>query len=189
MEIEPKKAFAAHYLTREYIGETVADPDPLDESNWLVPAGAYLEEPPAGGKNQTAVRGSDGWELLQDFRGTLYSKVDGAQVQHEAFGPVPHDLTDAPRPSAFHLWGEAGWVIDDALVNAEAAAKALAQRDNSLAVAAIRIAPLADAVELGDASDEDIASLKRWKQYRVALNRIVQQDGYPTEIDWPVEPS
>ena len=46
------------------------------------------------------------------------------------------------------------------------------QRDSLLALAAIRIAPLQDAVDLDDASDEEVALLKKWKQYRVALNRI-----------------
>ncbi|VVP17308.1 hypothetical protein PS870_03627 [Pseudomonas fluorescens] len=55
--------------------------------------------------------------------------------------------------------------------------------------AGIRIAPLQDAVDLGDASDGDVASLKLWKQYRVALNRIEQQTGFPVTVDWPVAPN
>jgi len=50
-------------------------------------------------------------------------------------------------------------------------------RDDLLRTAATRIAPLQDVVDLGDATDSDVARLKRWKQYRVALNRIEQQDG------------
>ncbi|VVO55170.1 hypothetical protein PS870_00498 [Pseudomonas fluorescens] len=45
-----------------------------------------------------------------------------------------------------------------------------------------------DAIDLGDASDSDVASLKLWKQYRVALNRIEQQVGFPVTVDWPVAP-
>lgn len=189
IEIEPKKAYSIHPMTKEYIGETVADPDPLVPDNWLIPAGAYLEEPPVGGQNETAVMGDKGWELLPDFRGTLFSKVDGAEVLHEAFGPAPEGLTDVPRPSALHVWSDSGWVVDADLVAAEAIAKVTVERDSLLALAAVRIAPLADAVDLGDASDEDVISLKKWKQYRVALNRINQQTGYPTEIEWPTEPS
>ncbi len=189
IEIEPKKAYSIHPMTKEYIGETVADPDPLVPDNWLIPAGAYLEEPPVGGQNETAVMGDNGWELLPDFRGTLFSKVDGAEVLHEAFGPAPEGFTDVPRPSALHVWSDSGWVVDADLVAAEAIAKAMVERDGSLALAAIRIAPLADAVDLGDASDEDVSSLRQWKQYRVALNRIEQQAGFPLNIEWPVAPS
>lgn len=66
---------------------------------------------------------------------------------------------------------------------------ALAQRDQLLTVAAIRIAPLADAVELGEASEAEVALLKKWKQYRVLLNRIDQQAGFPQSIDWPEIPA
>ncbi|KAK52535.1 caudovirales tail fiber assembly domain protein [Bordetella bronchiseptica OSU054] len=38
------------------------------------------------------------------------------------------------------------------------------------------------------ATPEEQASLIAWKQYRVALNRIEQQAGYPTEILWPTAP-
>lgn len=66
---------------------------------------------------------------------------------------------------------------------------ALSERDRGLSVAALRIAPLQDAVDLDDASEADLAELKKWKQYRVALNRIELQAGFPTNIDWPVLPS
>lgn len=63
------------------------------------------------------------------------------------------------------------------------------QRDILLAQAAIRIAPLQDAVDLGESTDEETAMLKQWKLYRVALNRIEQQSGYPLSVEWPVTPS
>ncbi|MCT8189895.1 phage tail assembly chaperone, partial [Pseudomonas monteilii] len=28
-----------------------------------------------------------------------------------------------------------------------------------------------------------------WKRYRVALNRLPEQAGWPTEIDWPALPA
>lgn len=61
-------------------------------------------------------------------------------------------------------------------------------RDDALTLAAIRIAPLQDAVDLDEATPGDLASLKLWKQYRIAVNRVDQQAGYPTEIDWPESP-
>lgn len=71
----------------------------------------------------------------------------------------------------------------------EALASALAKRDNLLSVAAIRIAPLQDAVDLEEATTADVTLLKKWKQYRIAVNRIDQQEGFPSDITWPVEPS
>lgn len=63
-----------------------------------------------------------------------------------------------------------------------------AKRDDLLALAGLRIAPLQDAVDLDDATAADIANLKLWKQYRVAVNRISSQAGFPTVIDWPAQP-
>jgi hypothetical protein len=69
------------------------------------------------------------------------------------------------------------------------AARAVAERDALLAEAAIRIAPLQDAVDIGEAMPADEADLLAWKQYRVKLNRITQQAGYPQSIDWPPKPA
>lgn len=51
------------------------------------------------------------------------------------------------------------------------------------------IAPLQDAVDLDDATDIEADLLKRWKRYRVALNRLPDQPGYPDAIDWPAPPA
>lgn len=63
-----------------------------------------------------------------------------------------------------------------------------AKRDEQLALAALRIAPLQDAVDLDDATPSDVARLKKWKQYRVALNRIDEQTTFPDTVDWPAAP-
>lgn len=63
------------------------------------------------------------------------------------------------------------------------------KRDELLAKAALRVAPLQDAVDLGDASADDEALLIKWKQYRVDVNRISRQPGFPSTITWPIEPS
>ncbi|WP_252088748.1 tail fiber assembly protein [Pseudomonas sp. MWU13-3659] len=64
-----------------------------------------------------------------------------------------------------------------------------ARRDRLLAIAAIRIAPLQDAVDLGEVTPPETALLNDWKRYRVALNRLPDQPGFPTEIDWPLPPA
>lgn len=68
------------------------------------------------------------------------------------------------------------------------AAEAKAQRDKLLAVAANRMGPLQDAVDIGRATDEEVARLTAWKGYRIDLNRIEQQAGFPVEIQWPESP-
>lgn len=57
------------------------------------------------------------------------------------------------------------------------------------AAADAAIAPLQDAVDLDDVTDAELLSLKAWKKYRVALSRLHEQPGYPTDIDWPAPPA
>lgn len=63
-----------------------------------------------------------------------------------------------------------------------------AKRDEFLALAALRISPLQDAVDLDEATVQDVASLKQWKQYRIAVSRVSTQPGFPSTIQWPVTP-
>lgn len=66
--------------------------------------------------------------------------------------------------------------------------EANAQRDKLLTLAGLRIAPLQDAIDLGESTDADIAYLKLWRAYRVGVNRVSQQSGYPSKIEWPAAP-
>lgn len=59
------------------------------------------------------------------------------------------------------------------------------QRDFLLNAATLAIAPLQDAVDLDEASADEIALLKQWKQFRISVNRIVLTDGSP---EWPQPP-
>ncbi len=52
-----------------------------------------------------------------------------------------------------------------------------------LATAAVYIAPLQDAVDLGIATDAETAALAAWQTYRVQLNRIDTSDP-----QWPMPP-
>jgi hypothetical protein len=49
------------------------------------------------------------------------------------------------------------------------------------------ITPLQDAVDIDDASDEEITLLKAWKTYRVALNRL--DLSIAPDITWPEIPA
>jgi hypothetical protein len=74
---------------------------------------------------------------------------------------------------------------------AEAAAlleRVLSERDGLLYEAGLRIAPLQDAIELDRATPEDEAALLQWKGYRVDLDRIEDQSGFPSDVQWPSKP-
>lgn len=62
----------------------------------------------------------------------------------------------------------------------------VATKATLIAQATTAIAPLQDAVDLDEATDAETASLKAWKQYRVAVNRIDANTA--DEITWPDQP-
>ncbi|MNJ30611.1 Caudovirales tail fiber assembly protein [compost metagenome] len=62
------------------------------------------------------------------------------------------------------------------------------ERSRLMALATVEIAPLQDAVDVGDATPEEEARLVTWKQYRIAVSRTTQQPGWPTDVDWPESP-
>jgi hypothetical protein len=50
------------------------------------------------------------------------------------------------------------------------------------------VAPLQDALDIDEITPEELLALKAWKKYRVELNRIPDQPGYPDAVAWPVAP-
>lgn len=99
-------------------------------------------------------------------------------------------------PESYSLLSRSGYNAIRAIQEAENAptpeqllVEANTKRDRILSEAGLRIAPLQDAIDLGDATEEDKSNLMLWKRYRVAVNRVIEQPDFPTEISWPVEPT
>ena len=116
-----------------YLCTTAADRDPLDENNWLIPAGCVEVAPPETGKNQTAQwqAGSQTWRIIPDYRGQTAYRTD--TWQHDGIaadtvtepGALPEGLTIEPPPSALHTWDAAKktWVLDKAAAQARKTAQ------------------------------------------------------------------
>lgn len=68
----------------------------------------------------------------------------------------------------------------------ESVADAEQTKSSLLAQATMMIDPLQDAVDLDIATDEEIASLKEWKKYRVMVNRV--DTSTAPDINWPEKP-
>lgn len=111
-----------------------------------------------------------------------------------AEGPVQlpgQDVRDAePAATGVIDWSQ--------VITAEQKAADLLEQQRLEAVAEIArrrvqadqaIAPLQYAVDLDEATEVEAALLKDWKRYLVALNRVLEQPGYPVEIDWPAPPA
>lgn len=168
------KIYNVHPVTGEYMGESLADADPLEEGNWLIPAHAYLDAPPLPGENKAVIRSGDSWTIVDDFRGTSYY-TDGPQryVIEDLGVALPADATAEPPPPTL----------------AELESAAFAKRDGFLFTAGLRIDPLQDAVDLGVATEADTTNLMLWKQYRVDVNRVGDQPTFPQTINWPAPPA
>ena len=70
----------------------------------------------------------------------------------------------------------------------ELKASALAQRDALLAAANESTAGMADAYIAGLLDEADTATFKAYATYKLALNKINTQPGYPATIKWPTFP-
>lgn len=127
--------YQAHPLTGEYTGPTQADPDPLDEGNWLIPAMAFADAPPKPKAGFAIVHtpGADQvWSLVPDHRGMVYQVETGAPLQWEELGPLSDNLTASPYPGPGNRWDGNEWTYDDALAQAGLIAAERAWRDSEI---------------------------------------------------------
>lgn len=132
---------------------------------------------------------TNGFYLEDDFK--LYAAAgtlpdDLVEITNELF----ESCMNAPNCNS-HIEPDANGlpsVVED-IQTAEQIKSAIDGQISGLSsLASLRIAPLQDAVDLGIATEEETTLLTAWKTYRVALNRVPTQAGYPTTIDWPEQP-
>lgn len=85
------------------------------------------------------------------------------------------------------LYGEFGPITEIAAPppSEEAQLERLAAKQQQ---AALTMAPLEDADKLGIISDTEREQLTAWQQYRVALFRLPQSEGWPAAVTWPEMP-
>ncbi len=74
------------------------------------------------------------------------------------------------------------------LVESERRASALARRDELLAEADQQTVGMADAYIVGLLDDDDMWRFKAYAGYKLALNKIDKQPGFPQSISWPAAP-
>lgn len=188
MKSTPPKIYNYSGVTGEFTGESFADPDPMDLGNWLIPANACLDKPSPASKGHCVRRVESGWESVEDNRGAIYSTETGDPSMLEDIGPVPAGFTSKAPPSKNHTWNGSSWRLSKELEIAIQKKDAAGKRADLQLQASVRIAPLQDASDLGDASDSEKSDLLAWKKYRLALNRIELQEGFPSDVVWPKSP-
>ncbi len=58
------KIFHYHPEAGVFLGEGLADPSPLEQNAWLIPAYATTVQPPAPGKGKQAVWSGNTWRIM-----------------------------------------------------------------------------------------------------------------------------
>ena len=142
--------------------------------------------PPDSSKTWALIDGAV--QQMLDRRGTAFRTADGSEQSWQQLGDLPEGLTTQPWPGEHFKWINEQWTLDESAQRAAQSAQALDHRDNLLRDAQLRIAPLQYAEKLGTATPEEQASLLSWMGYSVELNRIEQQDQFPSAIAWPTQP-
>lgn len=197
--------FSYHPLTGEYLGAGVADENPLQPDEPIVPGYATPRELPVAIAGRAHVyRRANGsvpqnwpegdWTMVPDYRASpLFRTLDGSAFslgnEYNGLGDLPSFLTDEPRPSLAHVWLNDEWTLDEALETSQLIAAATAKRDALLVDADQMIAPLMDGFVLDELTAEESARLKALSQYRKALRAVTSQAGFPRTINWPVKPA
>ncbi|KLV73156.1 tail fiber assembly protein [Citrobacter portucalensis] len=172
--------------TNEFIGKG----DGYIPANTGLPAYSTDIAPPTTKDGFAAVFNFDSgkWSLVEDHRGkVVYNIHTGESTTINQLGKLPDDVVSVAPEGHFVKWDGKKWVHD---ANAEKIAQitqATQQKESLLALAASKIAPLQDAVDLVIATEAEAALLLAWKKYRVLLNRINPND--TPDVNWPEQPA
>ncbi|MBC6554961.1 tail fiber assembly protein [Citrobacter braakii] len=172
--------------TNEFIGQG----DGFIPANTGLPAYSTDIEPPLAKDGFVAVFDfeSEKWSLVEDHRGkAVYDIHTGEAITINQLGALPDDVASVAPEGHFVKWDGKKWVHDADAEKTAHITQATQQKESLLVLAASKIAPLQDAVDIGIATEAEAALLLAWKKYRVLLNRINPNDA--PDIDWPDMPA
>lgn len=126
------------------------------------------------------------WRKEYDEAGTW--PADAIEVSEEIF--LEFALNDPPQGKmrAPNDVGMPSWVDIPPLTKEELAVIANSELSRLISLATQKIQTFQDAVDLGISTPEEEAALLSWKRYRVELSRLPNMAGWPSDIQWPVQP-
>lgn len=171
--------------TNEFIGQG----DGYIPANTGLPAFSTDIAPPSASEGFIAVFNSDSnkWSLVEDHRGKIvYSIHSGEATTINQLGALPDDVVSIAPEGHFMKWDGRKWVHDTESEKMALITQATQQKESLLAMAASKIAPLQDAVDLDIATAAEAALLLAWKKYRVLVNRV--DTNQTAVINWPDRP-
>ncbi|RAW93926.1 MULTISPECIES: tail fiber assembly protein [unclassified Photorhabdus] len=126
-------------------------------------------------------------KVMYDFNNVIRS-ISG---DISAFNPDGMSVAEVSNlPDSCDISGKWQYINGDIVpreyTKAELVAQAERHKEELLALASNNIAPLQDAIDLSEATAEEIERLKAWKKYRMQANRI--DPTIAPDIEWPVRP-
>ncbi|EKK8260805.1 tail fiber assembly protein [Salmonella enterica] len=175
------------YNLRSDTNEFIGAGDAYIPPHTGLPANCTDIAPPDIPASHTAVFDSEKqtWSLFEDHRGeTVYDTTTGNQMYISDPGPLPENVTSVSPDGEYQKWDGKAWVKDEAAETAARLRGAEGTKNRLLQMAAEKIAPLQDAVDLEIATDDEKARLDEWKKYRVRVNRVDTSN--PA---WPEKPA
>lgn len=98
-----------------FLGLTTADEDPLQQGQYLIPAGCVEAEPPLAVAGKQPRWNGEGWEYEEDHRGEIYyDTATGEKVEIKEIGKISENLTALLPLEQPCKWDGSKWVIDEA---------------------------------------------------------------------------
>lgn len=143
--------------------------------------------------------GQDWYECQKSFNsGTIKVMYDFNNVIRSISGDVsafnPDGMSVAEvnyLPDSCDISGKwqyiNGAIVSREYTKGELVVQAERRKEELLVLASNNIAPLQDAVDLDEATLEEIERLKAWKKYRMQANRI--DPTIAPDIEWPAQPA
>lgn len=177
------------YNLSSYTNEFIGQGDGFIPANTGLPAYSTDIAPPLEKDGFVAVFNfeSEKWSLVEDHRGkTVYDIYTGQATTISQLGKLPDDVVSVAPEGHFVKWNGEKWIHDADAEKIAQITQATQQKESLLALAASKIAPLQDAVDLDIAIEDEVALLRMWKKYRVLLSRIKTEDA--PNIKWPSLP-
>ncbi|HAZ8269232.1 tail fiber assembly protein [Citrobacter koseri] len=127
---------------------------------------------------------SQEWSLTEDHRGKIvYDIHTGQTIEINQLGSLPDNVVSVAPDGIYVKWDGKAWVHDAETEKMALVSHARQQKDSLLELAASKMAPLQDAVDLDIATEDEATLLLSWKKYRVLINRINPDDA--PDINWP----
>ncbi|EAN8257196.1 tail fiber assembly protein [Salmonella enterica] len=175
------------YNLRSDTNEFIGAGDAYIPPHTGLPAHCTDIEPPEIPAGSIAVFDSEKntWNVVEDHRGqTVYRTDTGEAIWISELGSLPENVTTISPDGQYEKWDGTKWVKDEEAEKAARLREAEETKKRLLQLATDKIAPLQDAVDLEEATDEEKARLLAWKKYRVLVNRVDTSNPV-----WPEQPA